>query len=169
MFYGPAYPRKIAVRRSRQHDSDVTRQSERTPVVCDGAQASSGTAPYVGDRIRKAMYAAGWVTDDGRLDVERLAQALGCRWQTAQFWVLGRTAPSIAYARRIAVLFGMTLEQLMGAATGQEPTSEAWLAFVAGASPTAQERQALAAMVWPHGTPDVAAYRMALAAMRSVR
>jgi len=98
---------------------------------------------------------------------------MGVRWQTAQYWVEAKNKqlPRPHNLRRIAEALGMTLEQLIGAATGREPETEAWRAFAEsdlGASMTQGERQALASMLWPNGDPDVAAYRMVLMTLRSV-
>lgn len=151
------------------------RQSAEEAAVRDavGALSPEDQVTYVAERIRDAMQRRGWTDDLGKPDVRRLADAMGVRWQTAQYWVEAKNKqlPRPHNLRRIAEALGMTLEQLIGAATGREPETEAWRAFAEsdlGASMTQGERQALASMLWPNGDPDVAAYRMVLMTLRSV-
>ena len=69
----------------------------------------------------------------GKPDIGRLARELGVRWQTAQYWVHGRNRqlPRPDNLRKIAEVLGMTLEQLIGAAVGEEPRTESWARFCA--------------------------------------
>lgn len=153
----------------------VSKRQSRPPgsvSTADTEQERSALASYVGERIRSAMERRGWVDDEGKHDVRKLSEATGARWQTAQFWVLGENAPGPRYAKRIAKVLGMTLEELMGAATGEEPASEAWRQFKEtplGRSMTDSERVALAAMPWPNGAPDAGHYAAVLGVMRSTR
>lgn len=138
-----------------------------------GALSPEDQVTYVAERIRDAMERRGWTDALGKPDVKRLADAMGVRWQTAQYWVEARNKqlPRPDNLRRIAEALGMTLEQLIGAASGQEPETDAWRSFVQsdlGGSMTQAERQALASMLWPNGDPDTAAYRMVLLTLRSV-
>lgn len=142
--------------------------------ITDGGADRAELAIYVGGRIAAAMQQRGWVLGDGRPDVGRLQEAIGAkRWQTVQEWVLGKTVPRTHHARLVADVLGMTLEELMGAATGLEPTNAAWRAFVAtpeGQSMTIEERRAVARFLPPEGrAPSELMYQMALVAARASR
>lgn len=147
----------------------MTRRKNTKPRT--DADEKATLAAFIGDRIREAMRTQGWMIGE-KYDVARLAAEVGSRWQTAQEWIEGKTPPSRKYAVLIARSLGMSLEQLMGVATGQEPRSEEWRAFVEspiGRTLTRAERQSLSAIIWPHGQPDRAAYQMALAALRAAQ
>lgn len=134
-------------------------------------------AAYVGARVRAAMERRGWVSDDGKPEVKRLQAAVEQaggfrpgqpRWQTVQEWIEGKTPPSTKYTGPLAQALGMTLAELMGAATG-EPVYPAWAAFLEtaqGKTVTPEERQALASQLWPHGPPTVAHYSLLLTTIR---
>ncbi len=127
---------------------------------------------FVAERIRDAMRRRGWVDDEGRPDITRLADATGVRWQTAQYWVEGRNKqpPRPKNLGKIARALDMSLEELIGAAMGREPEGKAWREFLdteLGRSMTPAERHALAVMLWPNRPPDVGRYAMALAMLRA--
>lgn len=154
------------------------RQSE-TP----GRVQPMDRARFVAERIRDAMRKKGWV-DGERLDIKRLAQAVGTdRYQTAQRWIGGSGAsvdpkllnkqPPRAYLLRIAEALDMTINDLIGIAMGEEPKTAAWRELLEeqerrGTPVTETERASLAAIQWVHGAPDLGAYRAVLAAIRGV-
>lgn len=120
----------------------------------------------VAARIRAAMERAG-------VDTTELAQRCGVRWQTAQYWEIGRSTPSAGSLRRIAKALGMTLDELLGVAAGQDPPFEGWRAFLQtpqGQTVTAEERKQLQSMYWPTGVePGPDTYLFLLSAIRTAR
>lgn len=127
-------------------------------------------ADRVGQNVRSALERLGWV-DGETYDIDRLRQEVGCRWQTAQEWVLGQTVPGPKYQGKLAAVLGVTLDDLAGIALGHEPTNAAWLAFLEtpeGRSMTAEERPHVARLTLPEGRePSVISYAMQLAAIRT--
>lgn len=141
--------------------------------------SSSAIAEHCGARIRSAMASLGWVDSSGEADVARLKRAIEdatggtVRWQTVQYWVLGRSVPTGERAAALARVLGMTLDELLGVAAGQDPPFAAWREFLAspeGQSMTPGERRTLQAIAWPPGTePTTAAYAVVLAGVRLTR
>lgn len=113
-------------------------------------------------RIRSALEQRG-------VSVSDLARATGVTWPAAKAWTEG-TVPSGKNARRIAEFLGMTVDELLGVAAGQEPSRAAWLTFLGtpeGAAMTAEERRQLAVVPWLHHEPTVLTYQMMLVALRT--
>lgn len=102
-----------------------------------------------------------------------IARRCGVSWQAAHGWVTDASAPKVEHLRRIAGECGVTLDELLGVAAGQDPPFLAWAEFIAtpeGASIDAGERRALQSLAWPPGRePTVASYLIALQAVRSSR
>lgn len=88
-------------------------------------------------------------------------------------WVDGKQLPSLDYLPDLVRVLGMTAEELMGIAAGQNPPFATWHVFLAGLEArgeklTEGERAALAGLPWPSGRePTVTSYEMALAAIRT--
>lgn len=154
------------------------RQSPRAPSVRSAPKGKKVTneaaerATLVGRNIRAAMDRLGWVDGD-KYDVRRLADAIECRWQTAQEWVLGETVPGPRYQGKLATVLGVTLDDLAGIALGHEPTSLAWREFLEsseGRTMTAEERPHVARLTLPDGRePTALSYAMQLATIRTGR
>lgn len=117
------------------------------------------------------MTRLGWTSREGAPDVGRLAQAVGCRWQTAQFWIDGKAVPGTRYAKRVAEALGMTLEELVGLALQREPRTPGWSAFLEtdlGKSMTDEERKILSMLPAPAGRRyESWVYQTMLAAIRN--
>jgi hypothetical protein len=78
--------------------------------------------------------------------------------------------PDAVNARRIAEYLGMTVDELLGVAAGQEPRRASWLTFLGtpeGAAMTPDERRQLAVMPWLEREPSVLTYQMMLVAIRT--
>lgn len=105
-------------------------------------------------------------------NMNRVAKAIGVQWQTVQHWTLDKSKPSADNLRLLSEVIGVTIEELLGVAAGQDPPFEAWGAFlltVDGQSMAEPERRSLQAIPWPPGSePTVASYMMALATIRTV-
>jgi transcriptional regulator with XRE-family HTH domain len=98
-----------------------------------------------------------------------VARALGVRWQTVQFWTLGKTAPSADNLRQLAEVLGVDLETLLGVAAGQDPPFTSWTRFLQtpeGAGMTQDERRALQSFAWPT-EPTLSQYLMLLGVVRA--
>jgi hypothetical protein len=100
-----------------------------------------------------------------------IGRQTGKTWPTVHAWFTGAQLPENAEAlARLAWVLDMSTDELLGIARGQEPTHEAWLAFVetdAGRSMTTNERRELASMAWLSRRPNVLAYHLALNAYRA--
>ena len=143
---------------NRQSDPMAGRLSEPQ------AEPSLLTGADLGERIDAAATRAG-------VNTTQLAKAAGVTWAAAKRWRAGASAPKSDNLAAIAEVCGVTLEELLGVAEGQDPPWEAWEAFIEtaeGGAMTAGERRALQAIPWPPGrAPTVASYQIALAAVRS--
>jgi hypothetical protein len=131
------------------------------PTVRKPLQGSS-----VGERIADALAQRSKEQGNTR---QWLAKQLGTRWQTVDDWIDGKHEPR-RFIRRIAEVLGVTTDELLGVAEGQEPAFDSWGAFLSkeGHSLTDEERRSLRAMWWPPGKrPSLASYQIALAALRS--
>lgn len=86
-------------------------------------------------------------------------------------WTSGTQLPDRESLLLLSGALGVTIEELLGVAAGQDPPFGAWVEFVSsdqGASMTADERRALQSMAWPSGQePTITGYLMMLAALRS--
>ena len=129
---------------------------------------------YFARQVRRAMDRLEWKTRDGKYDIERLRLATDVRWQTAQNWVTGtlKVLPELETVVRIAKAFAMTLDELIGLAHGDEPTNEAWVAFLQtpeGKSMTPDERRTIGSRSYGERTPTVLAYQLELMAFRATQ
>lgn len=99
------------------------------------------------------------------------ARAVGKQYRLVHAWTSDEKAPDADSLRRIAEVLPVTLEELLGVATGQEPAFEAWATFLTttqGRSLSDGERRALQSIYWPPGkVPSVTSYQIALAALRA--
>lgn len=108
------------------------------------------------------------------LTIQALADMGGVNWPAAKNWTKdGGDGPEPkqlqALARGLAE-YGVTPEQLLGAAAGQEPSFEAWQQFKLtpeGQSASAIELRMLAGFPWLDRPPTVLAYQMLLMAVRA--
>lgn len=88
-------------------------------------------------------------------------------------WLNGRQKPDAETIPVLARELGMTVNELLGIAAGQEPPFAAWHEFLdvlerRGDKLDELHRQTLAAVPWPPKTqPTVASYEMMLAALRA--
>lgn len=150
----------------RQSHSPPTDQTSEP----DAEQKSGNVPPVaggtIGERIAAALVRAG---REG--DVRWLAERCDVRWQTAQFWLRGKTEPTGRHILKIAEVFGMDPLELLGVLDGQDPPFAAWSFFLStreGAAMTSDERLSMQSVRWPRGRqPTIASYMMALATLRS--
>lgn len=103
--------------------------------------------------------AAGW-----------LAEKMGVRWQTAQFWLDGDSFPLGHNLTRLSEAIGMNARDLLGPMSDDiDPRWPSWRDFLAtpeGVSMADEERWALRLFGWPK-PPTVGDYRALLALVRS--
>lgn len=132
-------------------------------------QRQSGRADTVqgatiGERIEVARIRSGKSKSE-------VGRALGTKYRKVHKWVTGESRPSADALAALAEVLGVTVDELLGVAEGQDPPFEAWAVFLAtpeGQTLTEGERRALAGLPWPPGTqPTVASYAIALAAVRT--
>lgn len=104
-----------------------------------------------------------------------LAERVGVTWGTVNNWTRDEVVPGGDNLRRIAEVTGVTLDELLGVATGQEPPFPAWKRFLdqlesEGIEMSADQRRALASIAWPPGEePTVASYQAMLAGLRTTK
>jgi transcriptional regulator with XRE-family HTH domain len=117
---------------------------------------------HVGERIDDALVQKGWTR-------QKLAKELDTRWQTVDDWISGKHEPK-RFLRRIAEVLGVTTDELLGVAEGQDPPFDSWRDFLAtteGQTMTEDERRMLRSIAWPRGrAPTVGAYLAVLVAAR---
>lgn len=115
-------------------------------------------------RIEEAIKRSG-------LSKSEVARRLKTSYVTVNRWTTGESRPSARFLRALPEVVGMTLEELLGVAEGQDPPFESWQQFVAtpeGSGMSPGERRALQGLPWPPGTtPTVSSYLVALTAVRS--
>lgn len=99
-----------------------------------------------------------------------LSEATEKRWQTAQFWLTGKSFPLGHNLAAVALAVGMRPEELIGPMDAAlEPETSAWRAFAEtpeGASLSDQERWILRLHPWMR-PPTVGDYRALLALIRT--
>ncbi len=117
----------------------------------------------IGLRIRAAFAASG-------KRKSRLSKEVGVSWQTVHDWVRGERLPDQVHLPLLAKALGVTPEQLLGVAVGQNPPFAAWATFAdtpEGRTMTEDERRELAAHPWIGRHPTVLSYQLLLVAVRS--
>lgn len=118
----------------------------------------------IGERISTSRGRRGWTKAE-------LARRIGKSWRLLHKWESGEQSPDRESLQLLAGVLGVTIEELLGVAAGQDPPFASWPEFVAsppGSEMTPDERRALQSFAWPQGTePTVSGYVMVLAALRS--
>lgn len=126
-----------------------------------GALRGSTLGERLADAIRRYV-------DDNKSE---FARRVGKDRRLVHSWLDDEKRPDADSLRLIAETLPVTLEELLGVATGQAPPFPAWVDFLAtpeGLAMTPGERRALQSIAWPPGrAPTVASYQIALAAMRT--
>jgi transcriptional regulator with XRE-family HTH domain len=121
------------------------------------------TVGTIGGRIAAARVSRGWKKAE-------LARRLGKSWRLLHKWETDEQPPDRESLRLLSGVLGMTIEELLGVAAGQDPPWSAWREFLEApeaATMDAGERRALQSLAWPPGRePTVAGYLMTLAALR---
>ena len=103
---------------------------------------------------------------------QALADRVGKRWGTINNWTRGATEPSAKDIRRIAEATGVTVDELLGIADGQEPTFPAWEEFVGSSmwqELTEDQQRTLAGIPWRGSEPTLESYVIAAAAVKAAR
>lgn len=99
-----------------------------------------------------------------------LADKMGVRWQTAQYWLDGESFPLGHNLTRLGEAVGLNFRELVGPMTDDlEPRWPSWTAFLAtadGKSISDEERWSLRLFPWPQ-PPTVGDYRGLLAVLRT--
>lgn len=107
----------------------------------------------------------------GVTNKSELARQIGCSYRLLHAWMTGEKRPGRKHLPALADALGVTIEELLGVADGQDPPFSAWTAFEStaeGQGMSDGERRALQSLAWPPGrAPTVASYQIALAALRS--
>ena len=119
----------------------------------------------LGERIASAMKRAG-------LNKTELARACGVRWATVHEWTKQPKDIEADNIRRIAEVTGVSVDELLGVAAGQEPSFKAWKQLTAhleaeGDALTDDEARALKSVAWP-SEPTLGAYLQLLQTIRSL-
>jgi transcriptional regulator with XRE-family HTH domain len=125
---------------------------------------TSRSGSTIGQRIAAAREARGWTKAE-------LARKIGKSWRLLHKWENDEQPPARESLLLLAQVLGVTIEELLGVAEGQEPPFAAWREFLLtpqGGDITAGERRMLQSLAWPPGLePTVTGYVMTLAAIRS--
>lgn len=103
-------------------------------------------------------------------DQSTLQRALGVRWATVHAWWVGKSVPKGPNLRGLGEVLGVTIDELLGIAEGQDPPFEAWRAFMEteqGRSATEDELTSLRSIYWKSKKPTVASYMVMLQGLRS--
>lgn len=133
-------------------------------VAAKRASAVSDGARDIGGRITERRERRGWSKAE-------LARRLEKDWRLIHKWEAEGQHPDRESLRLLAKEFGVTIEELLGVAEGQDPPFAAWPEFLEtpqGKSMTRDERRMLQSIAWPRGyEPNVAAYMVALSAART--
>lgn len=120
----------------------------------------------LGQRIHAAMLRAG-------LKKTHLAKMVDVSWQAVHAWTVDQSVPTAENVLRIAEVTGVTVDELLGVATGQEPPFPAWDALKkteAFRDLDDTERRTLAGIPWPPKTePTLAAYLTVIEALRATK
>lgn len=98
-----------------------------------------------------------------------IAKKLNIRWQTAQYWLVGKTFPLGHNLTRLGEAVGMNFRELIGPMTDDlEPTFPSWEEFLEtpeGKSVGEEERWTLRLFPWKQ-PPSVGDYRQLLTLVR---
>jgi hypothetical protein len=144
---------------------DVPRQS-KTPSADQGDVAR--TRKRFAERLKKRIITELGVPEKDA--VGWLAEKMGVRWQTAQYWLDGESFPLGHNLTRLGEAVGVDPRELIGPLTDDvEPTHPTWKAFLEtpeGKSLSDEERWALRLFWWPK-PPTVGDYRSLLALVRT--
>lgn len=127
------------------------------------------SAPIVGKTLGQRILAA---AQRAGVSKSALGERVGRDYQTINNWTKGKTNPNADDIRRVSEVTGVTLEELLGVASGQEPDTDEWRAFCdleIAKTLTADERRTLSGIPWIGLTPTVESYLMALAAVRAAK
>lgn len=120
----------------------------------------------IGERISDAIERSG-------LSKSEVGRRIGTKYRVVHTWTTGTKVPGGDYLHKLAQVLGVSIDELLGVAHGQDPPFAAWSEFLAtteGGSMTEGERRTLQSMAWPPGrAPTVAAYQIALAAVRATQ
>lgn len=143
-----------------------SRQSDPGPGVSgDVKKARRRFAVALNKRVREL---AGPNVDEKEL-VRWLADKVGVRWQTSQFWLEGESFPLGHNLQRLSEAIGMDARELLGPMSDDiDPKWPTWRTFLGtpeGASLTDDERWHLRLFGWPK-PPTVGDYRALLALLR---
>lgn len=125
---------------------------------------------HVGQRITRLREARGWSQTDLANRVWPGRQKP--RYRTVHRWETEGVVPSTPLLRRLAEVFGVTIEELLGVASGQEPPFAAWKAFTEsarGQRMTEEQRRTLAGIPWIGMEPTVEAYAVLLSGLELAR
>lgn len=145
------------------------RQSMTDRRVREGAPTTPqplGGVADIGRRIAEAREGLG-------LNKAELARRIGKSWRLLHKWEEGDQNPDRESLALLARELGMTIEELMGIAAGQDPPFAAWGAFLIeveseGDALSDDEARALRSIVWPTGRePTVRGYWNALGTIRT--
>ena len=121
-------------------------------------------ASTIGGRIAFFRAVRGWTKAE-------LSRQVGCGWRLVHKWETGEQRPDRESVATLAKVLGVTIEEILGVATGQNPPFDAWAEFLStpqGEALTDGERRMLQSIAWPPGLePTTTGYVMALAAIRS--
>jgi transcriptional regulator with XRE-family HTH domain len=117
----------------------------------------------LGERVKEAIDLSGMTKAE-------IARRVGISFQGLSGWAKG-TQPQLHHFQKFANVTGVTLEELMGAAEGQEPRGAGWTAFRGTAefrSASPEELKAVRAVLWPEGMePSATSYLLVLQAVRA--
>jgi hypothetical protein len=147
----------------------VKRQSAGSPSV----DRDREKIEHLAKRLREVLLDRGHVDARGGPSAQWLADAAGVRWATASEWLKGtlNELPHTANLEAVARGLDMTLDELLGLAIGEEPTSQAWRDFLEtpeGRSMDVEERRWVGSRTpRPGKSADVMFYKLQLLSART--
>jgi len=120
----------------------------------------------LGDRIWAALCWAGLSKAEACRRIQVTRPALDA-------WLANTSNPTIDNVRRIVEVTGVTVDEILGVMTGQDPSFPAWREFLAtdaGGKMSDGERRMLQCLAWPPGIePTVIAYHLQLASIQAAK
>lgn len=156
------------------------RQSGSQPLVfspSDDEERNRRVIELLSQRLKHLMGVRGWgITDLVRAywtangkPLRKNGEPKFVRWQTVQAWVEGTLseAPSYSQIEKIAAAFTMDVDELLGLAIGEEPTSDAWREFLAVAGKLSPEERREVARKSFADKNTAGSYMLLLAAYRA--